>query len=70
MYGKYTTCNLDCGAGEIVGDVFEADEEALKEPGAHRIKCGSCGNRHASVSTVKFCYEVKCEDKKLQLADA
>ena len=70
MYGKYTTCNLDCGVGEVVADTFEADEEALQEPGARRIRCGSCGQRHASVATVKFCYEVKRSDAQRKMADA
>ena len=68
IYGKYATCDLDCGAGEVVGEVFEADAEALAE-GAHGIKCGSCKERHASVATVKFCYEVKRDAEKRQLAD-
>jgi hypothetical protein len=59
IFGKYTTCDLDCGAGEIVGEIFEADAEALQKPDARRIRCGSCGERHASVAMVKFCYKVK-----------
>lgn len=70
IYGKYTTCNLDCGAGEIVGDTFEADEEALQESGARGIRCGSCKGRHATVATVRFCYEVKRDDEKRQLANS
>lgn len=70
IFGKYTTCDLDCGSGEIVGYTFEADEEALQEPGARRIRCGSCKGRHASVSTVKFCYEVKRDSEHRQRADA
>lgn len=58
MHGRYTTCDLDCGAGEAVADAFEADAAAL-EAGAHSIRCGACGLRHTSVATVKFCYEVK-----------
>jgi hypothetical protein len=63
MYGKYGTCPLDCGAGEIVSDTFAHDDLILDamfvESGARGIRCGSCKGRHALVSTVKFCYEVK-----------
>lgn len=69
IFGKYTTCDLDCGAGEIVGEVFEADWEAT-EGGTKGIRCGSCKGRHASVATVKFCYEVKWDTEKRDLADA
>lgn len=59
--GKYTNCNLDCGASEIVGDAFEDDAEALQESGARGIRCGSCKGRHATVKMVRFCYEVKAD---------
>lgn len=58
MYGKYSICDLDCGAGEIVGEIFEDDAEALRE-GAYGIRCGACKGRHASIAVVKFCCEVK-----------
>lgn len=64
IHGKYSTCDLDCLAGEVVGETFEADAEALQEPNALQIRCGSCKGRHASVATVKFCYEVEREAKK------
>lgn len=63
MYGKYSTCDLDCGAGEIVAQTFDYDALILDamfvESGARGIRCGACKGRHALVSTVKFCYEYK-----------
>lgn len=59
IHGKYQTCPLDCGAGESVNEAFENDAEALKEEGAHRIRCGSCKELHASKAMVKLCHEVK-----------
>jgi hypothetical protein len=69
MYGKYSTCDLDCGASEIVGETFEADSQAL-EAGARGIRCGCCKERHAFVATVKFCYEVKRDSETFQRNDA
>ena len=63
MNGKYTTCDLDCGAGESVAETFAADAEALQESGARGIRCGCCMGRHASVATVKFCHEVEHDAK-------
>lgn len=63
IFGSYSTCPLDCGSGEIVQETFDADAEALAE-GAHGIRCGCCKGRHASVATVKFCYEVKRDAEK------
>lgn len=68
IYGKYATCELDCGAGEVVGQVFEDDYEATKG-GTEGIRCGSCRGRHASVATVRFCYEVKYDAEKRKRAD-
>ena len=59
IYRKYQTCPLDCTAGEIAWQRFEEDAEALVESGARGILCGACKGRHATVATVKFCYEVK-----------
>ena len=58
-FGRYTTCPMDCGAGEVVEERFLADHEALEADGRRGIICGSCKGRHATVATVKFCYEVK-----------
>ena len=69
MHGKYTTCDLDCGAGEVVGEVFEADYDAT-EGGVKGIRCGSCKDRHASVSMVKFCYEVKRDAETFERNEA
>lgn len=63
IHGKYQTCPLDCGAGEIIADTFAYDNTILNvmfaDSGNHGIRCGSCKGRHALTSTVKFCYEVK-----------
>lgn len=69
-HGKYATCDLDCGAGEIVGEVFEADAETLQKPGAHSIRCGACCGRHATVVTVKFCHEVKFDAEMFERNEA
>jgi len=69
IFGKYATCDLDCGAGEIVGQIFEEDWEDTKQ-GTVGIRCGSCKGRHASVATVNFCYEVARDTEKRKLADA
>ena len=70
IFGKYTVCDLDCGASEGLIVAFEDDYQALQEPGAHRIKCGSCKQNHASTAAVKLCYEVKRDGEKRNLADS
>lgn len=59
LYGKYSTCDLDCGAGEVVMETMEADREALDAGATPRIHCGACKGVHASVATVRFCCEVQ-----------
>ena len=69
MYGKYTTCNLDCGAGEIVGETFEDDAAALEvivAEGGHGVRCGACKGYHSCAATVRFCYEVKRDGERYQ----
>ena len=69
-FGRYTTCDLDCGAGEIVGEFFEADAEALAETGERGVRCGSCKQNHTSVAAVRFCYEVKYDAQTFERNDA
>lgn len=68
-FGKYLCCPWDCGSGEVVKETFAADAAAL-EAGAHGILCGACKGRHASVATVKFCYEVKRDAETFQRREA
>jgi len=70
IHGKYQTCPLDCTAGEIAWQRFEADAEALVESGARGIRCGACQGRHASVATVRFCFEVKYDAETFARRDA
>ena len=69
IHGKYAVCDLDCGAGEYIGQFFEDDAEDVLA-GVGSIKCGSCKGRHASVAAVKLCYEVKRDFDSHQLVDA
>lgn len=65
--GKYSVCDLDCGAGEHLWEMFAEDAEALKaleDSGLHGIKCGSCKQYHASKATVKLCCEVEYDSRK------
>jgi len=69
MFGKYQTCPFDCGANEIVAEIFESDALDLAA-GAHGIRCGSCKERHASVVVVKFCHEVKRDAERFERNEA
>lgn len=63
MNGKYSTCDLDCGASDAVNEFFEIDAERVADLGGRGIKCGSCQGHHANVAAVKFCYEVKYDSE-------
>jgi len=69
IFGKYAVCDLDCGAGEWIGQEFEDDWEATNG-GTTGIRCGACKGRHSSVSLVKLCYEVKRDFDSHRLVDA
>lgn len=60
IHGKYSTCPLDCGVGEMVEAVFEADQRVV-DAGFSRIRCGACKGVHGLVATVKFCYALKVD---------
>ena len=70
LNGKYRTCDLDCGAGERVGEFFEADAQALIALGERGIKCGSCGMHHSNTAAVRFCFEVKYDSQIAARRDA
>lgn len=69
IHGKYQTCPLDCGAGEVVADTFEEDRLAL-ESGSIRIHCGCCKHVHSSVRMVKFCHEVEWDSETFARREA
>ena len=68
-FGRYTTCPMDCGSNEGVERVFENDAQTLRK-GAHGIRCGSCGGRHAMVDTVRFCHKVRWDAETFARNDA
>jgi hypothetical protein len=70
IHGKYKTCPLDCTAGEVAWQRFEEDAEALVESGVRGIRCGTCKGRHASVATVRFCFEVEYDAQTFQRNEA
>jgi hypothetical protein len=70
MNGKYSTCDLDCGAGERVAEFFEIDAERVVDMDGPGIRCGSCKGRHANPAAVKFCYEVKYDSETAERNEA
>lgn len=64
--GRYSTCPLDCGAGEAVSQFFEIDAERVCDSGVRGIKCGSCQGYHFDIAAVKFCFVVKYDSEKFE----